>query len=67
MTKAQAEKKRDEALAEARARHDSSPDPDMMFGFGGTTGLPGRLNQAERKARIRSAGPEKPRRRVEVC
>jgi hypothetical protein len=32
MTKAQAEKKRDEALAEARARQDSSPDPAMMFG-----------------------------------
>ena len=32
MTKAQAEKKRDEALAETRARQASSPDPDIVFG-----------------------------------
>lgn len=32
MSKAQAEKKRDEALAEVHARQDSSPDPDMTFG-----------------------------------
>lgn len=32
MTKAQAEKKRDEALAEVRANQSTSPDPDMMFG-----------------------------------
>ncbi len=32
MTKAQAEKKRDEALAEVRANQSTSPDPDMTFG-----------------------------------
>jgi integrase len=32
MTKTQAEKKRDEALAEARARQATAPDPDIVFG-----------------------------------